>query len=388
MHIGVLKENKTDERRVALQPCQSQQLVTEGHTVWVEFGAGEGAQYPDHTYKTAGAFLGDKQTILNQCTLLLKVKCPLPEEYQDYRRDHILFTYLHFDENIQPEAINAFIKRGFLGIAYEWVEVNGNYPLLEPMSRLTGHLFFQRSVELLAQHKGLLAGRYLPELPGAKLLIIGVGRIGTEVLKCALLNHVNVLVVARNAQVVHQKAHDILTEAFGPESVFSPPSVIPFNDDDPVACQRQISNIMTDVDILINCAVRRPNLTKSRLPYLINQDMIRQMQPYSIVCDATACDRDLIETCVSSEILTHHDSIDNIIHYSPDHIPSYVPKTATDLLTNATFPYIQHLARHGKAAIVSHTALRQGVSCYQGQITHQYTATKKGFQYTNILDLL
>jgi alanine dehydrogenase len=389
MNVGVLKERKKDERRVALQPHQVQQLVSQGHSVWVEREAGIFAQYRDRDYQQAGASVSDKQQILQNCQLLLKVKCPIPGEYHDYRSDHILFTYLHFDENISPENIEALIQSGFLGIAYEWVGTQGNYPLLEPMSKITGHLFYQRSTELLAQHKGVLAGRYTEDLTGANILIIGLGRIGTEVLKCALLNQLNITVVARHPQQVIDKTHQILQQLFGVEPSQDLPHIIPFDNFHPEQCQERLKKLMPTLDIIINCAVRRPELPKDKLKYLIDRDSIALMQPYSVVCDATACDRDLLETCISSESLTHYDLIKDIIHYSPDHIPSYVPKTATDLLTNATFEYIQLIANQGlKTAIQSNKALQNGVSCYQGQITHQYTAQKKGFNYANILDLL
>jgi alanine dehydrogenase len=389
MNIGVLKERKHDERRVALQPCQAGELVQEGHQVWVESGSGDLAQYPDRAYLEAGASIADKKQVLDNCQLLLKVKCPTTEEYGDYRSYHTLFTYLHFDENIAPEKTKYLISSGFLGIAYEWVGQNGHYPLLAPMSQLTGHLFYQRSVELLAEHKGVLAGAYIPSLSGANILIIGMGRIGTEVLKCALLNRLNVTVVARNSQQVAEKVRQIFEQIFGLESGIKLPNVILFDNDNPNECKNQITELMPQLDIIINGAVRRSNLPKDKLEYLIDKSMIAQMQANSIVCDATACDGDFIETCISSESLAHYDAIEQVIHYSPDHIPSYVAKTSTDLLTNATFEYVKLIANLGaKEAIVANESLRNGVSCYQGKITHLYTAEKKGFEYVNIVDLL
>jgi alanine dehydrogenase len=388
MNIGVLKENKIDERRVALQPNQVKQLVQDGHQVLVEFSAGKSAQYSDRSYQQAGAIIAEKQQILQNSKLLLKVKCPIAEEYNDYNSEHILFTYLHFDENISLEKTKSLIKSGFLGIAYEWVKAGNTYPLLEPMSKLTGYLFYQRSVELLAQHKGVLAGAYNSEIPGGHILIIGLGRIGVEVLKCALLNRLNITIIARNTQQVQEKTRHIFEKMLGVQPNINLPTVIPFDDEDPEACKVELQAIMPKLDIVINCAVRRQNLTKTKLSYLLDRSMIAQMQPKSIICDATACDQDLIETCISSERLNHYDVIDDVIHYSPDHIPSYVPKTSTDLLSNATFPYVQLLAEEGINALKTNKALREGASCYRGQITHNYTATKKGFEYTDILALL
>lgn len=389
MKIGVIKERKHDERRVALQPGQAKKLIQEGHQVWIELGAGDLAQYPDRDYLEAGALVTDKKQVLDNCQLLLKVKCPIPEEYGDYRANHILFTYLHFDENIVPEKIKALISSGFLGIAYEWVGQGDRYPLLEPMSKITGHLFYQRSVELLAKHKGVLAGAYIPSLSGANILIIGMGHIGIEVLKCALLNRLNVTVVARNPEQISQKIRQIVTQVFLAQSNINLPIIITFDNEKPYECKKQITNLMSQLDIIINCAVRRANLPKQKLKYLIDKSMIVQMQPNSIVCDATACDHDLIETCISSESLTHYDVIEQVIHYNPDHIPSYVPKTSTDLLSNATFEYVKLIANLGvKKAIATNEQLRNGVACYQGNITHLYTAKKKNFEYANILNLL
>jgi len=251
-------------------------------------------------YKWFVKFLGAEmvETIADDSAdeeLLLKVKCPTAEEYGDYRADHILFTYLHFDENITPEKTQSLISSGFLGIAYEWVGENGRYPLLDPMSKLTGLLFYQRSVELLSEHKGVLAGSYIGGLPGANILILGMGRVGTEVLKCALLNRLNVTVVARNSQQVADKTRQVFQQMFGVEAKINLPKVIVFDNDRPGECKRSISELMPQLDIIINGAVRRTNLPKEKLDYLIDRSMISQMQPNSIVCDATACDRDFIE---------------------------------------------------------------------------------------------
>lgn len=385
MKIGVIKERKIDEHRVALQPQQVRQLVNEGHSVFVETNAGKFAQHSDSNYLQAGAKIETKQSILDQCQLLLKVKCPIAEEYQDYRADHILFTYLHFDENLNKTKILELIKSGFLGIAYEWVGTKGNYPLLEPMSHMTGYLFYQRSVELLAQHKGILAGAYNQKLKGATILIIGLGRIGTETLRCALINNLNIIIVAKNTQSITEKI------AFMAETSHTTkqPTMVAFNNEHPEECKREISKLMPQLDIIINTAVRRANLPKEKMKYLIDKPMVQKMEKFSIICDATACDRDFIETCVSSESLTQYDIIDEVIHYNPDHIPAYVPKSSTELLTDATFEYVKLIANNGvKEAIKMNEALRNGVACYKGNITHPYTAHKKGLEYTDLLDIL
>ncbi|MFG3594642.1 hypothetical protein [Bradyrhizobium sp. RDI18] len=166
MNVGVLKEIKQDEHRVALQPLQARVLSSSGHTVYIESGAGEGAGFSDSDYQESGAKIVVKSKLLTEARLLLKVKAPLRSEYVDYAPHHILFTYLHFDENIAAQDISELVSRGFLGIAYEWVGKDGRYPLLEPMSRLTGYLFAHRALELCSKEKRTFCPRNENFLPG------------------------------------------------------------------------------------------------------------------------------------------------------------------------------------------------------------------------------
>jgi alanine dehydrogenase len=178
MNIGVLKEMKQDERRVALQPVQAKVLSSLDHNVYVEIGAGEGAGFADEDYLTNGAKVVTKSEVLARAKLLLKVKAPLRSEYADYAPHHILFTYLHFDENIPAQDISELIGGGFLGIAYEWVGKAGQYPLLEPMSQLTGYLFAQRALELCSREK-------VYSVPGTKtfcrVVVLSLSAAGTSV---------------------------------------------------------------------------------------------------------------------------------------------------------------------------------------------------------------
>lgn len=138
MEIGLLKERKRDERRVGLRPDQAAELTEAGHSVYVETGAGKAVGYEDAAYEAAGAEVVSQADVYERAGLLVKVKCPLPEEYGFLRSDHVLFTYLHFDENIAPARLMQIVETGVTGIAYEWVEVDGRFPLLWPMSELTG----------------------------------------------------------------------------------------------------------------------------------------------------------------------------------------------------------------------------------------------------------
>ncbi len=384
MNIGILKEQKTDENRVALTPTQVAVLTANRHRVYIEKQAGKQSNYTDADYQQAGGMVVSKAEVLKQGELLLKVKCPLLSEYQDYQQQHTLFSYLHFDENISVDHIQALTQSGFLGIAYEWVEEQGRYPLLEPMSQITGYLFYQRAKELCTQYKGILCPQF-DDLgnAGANLLIIGIGTIGTQVLRSALTDKLNLFIVDKHPERVKDK---ITAMGFTvPENL----EFIRFEQDNPTATKKALKAVMPKLDMLINCAVRRPNLPKSILDYLVDAEMVQSMAANSVVCDATACDKDLIETCVSSEHLTEIKVVDQVIHYNPDHIPSLTGQSSTEKLTEATFPYIELMANQGiHQAIKTNAALAKGVSCYQGKLTHAYTTQKKQLPHHPILDLL
>lgn len=400
MKIGVLKERKLDEKRVSLRPIQAGKLIKQGHQVFIEKGAGKLAKYSDALYSEMGANLTDKKTILENCKLILRVKEPEIDEYDDYKNHHILFSYLHFYEDLEcVQELQECIAIGFLGIAYEWVGIKGNYPLLAPMSKISGHLFYQRAVELLAQHKGILARRYSQDMAGASILIIGIGNMGREVLKCSLLNRLNIFVVARSTQQVIHEINQIYHDFLGIQKSSYMPNVIIFDNDNPNQCKAEITSLMPKLDIIINCAVRRENLPKSKLEYLIDRNMVKMMESGSVVCDATAQRYDFIETCglpvnksdgnYLYDKLDSYEVIDGVIHCNTAHIPSRTPKTATDLLTNATFEYIEAIANKGiEEAIKSNEYLRNGVSCYRGHITHRATAERNEIEYVDIMNLL
>lgn len=384
MKIGVIKEIKPDENRVSLTPPQSAMLHAQHHEVYVEHNAGVCSNYPDASYQAAGARIVSKQTLLDECELLLKIKCPLESEFQDYKKHHTLFTYLHFDENISNQKVENLIQSGFLGIAYEWVEENGRYPLLEPMSKMTGYLYYQRAKELCTKHKGVLCPKYADlNNQGAHILIIGIGTIGSQVLQSALRDNLTITIIDKHPSKVMKK---IASMGFTtPKDL----TILPFDMNTPNNIRVDVEAILPTLDIVINCAVRRSDLPKSKFSYVIDKKMLAKMSKNSVICDATACDKDFIETCVSTEYLDKTDNIDGIIHYNPDHIPSLTGQSATEKLTDCTFKYINAMANHGIIpTIKNNEPIRKGVACYQGKITHAYTAKKKSFGYYNILDLI
>ncbi|HSA34755.1 MAG TPA: hypothetical protein P5077_13600 [bacterium] len=388
MIIGVLKEIKKDENRVALVPGQVRMLSERGHTVHVQSGAGNRSGYRDDEFKAAGAMISDKKTLLRKAELVLKIKEPIEPEIGDYGADQTLFTYLHFDGNTPRETIDRLIKSGFLGIAYEWVEKDGHLVLLEPMSRLTGYLFAQRAVELCTRYKGVLCGRHENGLPGAKVLLIGIGTIGSTALKYFMDINADITVLDKHPETLNERINRRFGLA-GDHLARLGIRTLRFDSEHPYASRDELARLLPSFDIVINSALRRADLPPARLDHLITADMIRTMRPDSVVCDATANIRDLIETAYPFEELDHFYREHGVIHYNSDHIPSMVGRTATDILTAATFPYVLDMAEHGvHEAIRRNAALRAGVSCYRGRITHAYTAKQKGYDHTPILDMI
>jgi alanine dehydrogenase len=383
MDIGVLKEVKQDERRVALQPIQSNTLSGASHRVYVEIGAGEGAGFSDEDYRASGAEVVTKDEVLARSLLLLKVKAPLRSEYADYAPHHILFTYLHFDENIPASDISELVSRGFLGIAYEWVGSNGRYPLLEPMSQLTGYLFAQKAIELCSREKGVFCPRNEHLLPGGRALIAGCGNIGLSAFKYLSDLGIPLTIIANRGPDEFNRKANIRFGTEGTDYLAATGSTFVVMDNrDPSRTRDAIAAVLPEIDIVLNCAVRRANLPKERMEYLIDRSMIRRMKRGSIVCDCTACDSDLVETCTSSPSLDHAYREEGVVHYNCDHIPSMVASTATRLLTARTFPYIQEIADLGPSrAVTEDQGLLNGVCCYRGQVTHALSAKKKGLPY-------
>jgi alanine dehydrogenase len=388
MNIGVLKEKKRDENRVALQPFQAGVLVEAGHSVFVETGAGLSSGFSDDEYLKNGAKVLEKQDVLDSVTLILKVKSPLKFEYSDYKPHHTLFTYLHFDENFAPADIMSIVGTGVTAIAYEWVEKDGRYPLLEPMSKLTGYLFAQKSVELCTKYKRKLCGVYESGTNDpATIMIIGIGTIGQSAFKFAMQNNMNIIIVDKHPETLNKRLDDRFGTCSFDYVDKSGAKIIRFDNTTPENTVKAIAEVLPNTDIVICSAVRRPDLPKEKMEYLITKEMVATMKRGSVVADATACDKDLIETSVSTELLDHFDDIGGIVHYSCDHIPSYVGRTATELLTSKTFEYVKKMAGNGIIeTIAADESLRKGVMCMNGVFTHKYSAVKKNLAYKDISD--
>jgi alanine dehydrogenase len=386
--VGIGKEIKTDERRVALLPEHARDLIGDGCPVLVEQDAGEGAGFKNEEYVKEGARIVSKEELYKSCDLIIKVKCPVETEYNYLRNGQVLLAYLHFDENIPSENVKKIASTGVAAIAYEWVEEGGDLPLLRPMSELSGNLFALRSLELLTKGKGQLPGESSSPLERPNAMVIGIGRIGANVLKVFLANNMNIFIVDKHPETIENRALRYIDK-----SVWSTNkdrlTIIKFNNENPVVTVEEIGALMDKIDILINCAVRRPDLPKFKMEYLITREMVSKMRRGSVVCDATACDKDLVETAISSEKVLETYEVNGVVHYNCDHIPSLVPDTASTTLANATFPYVRMLAREGFVSAVSHNqALFKAVMCHQGYITHKYTCQKKNLPYKDLRTLL
>jgi alanine dehydrogenase len=386
MNIGVPKERKKDERRVSLKPEQVAILVQTGHHVWVEKDAGRAVGYLDIDYAESGATVASQGEVYENAELLLKVKCPLEEEYSLLKDRHVLFAYLHFDENIPPANIGRIVATGVSSIAYEWVERDGVFPLLQPMSELTGAIFARKAMSLLVEYRGVLGGKYLPNWPASSVMVIGVGHIGANAINVFLRNQYKLIVVDKHPETLKERLRPYVDFK---QWADNNADVLKFDESNHIKSITQIKERLPKVDIIICAAVRRPTLPKEKCEYIIRREDLSLMKKNSIICDATACTRDFIETCIATEGLNETYIEEGIVHHNCDHMPSLVAKTATELLTNATFPYVKVLADRGfETGIRQNPDLAKGVMCFKKHLTHEYSAKKKHLEYTSIFNLL
>jgi alanine dehydrogenase len=362
MIIGVPKEIKGQEHRVALLPSAAYQLIKRGHKVIVERGAGVGAGYPDADYDHAGAQLASEHAaIFAEADLLVKVKEPQPAEYGLLRPGQILFTYLHLAAS--ASLTEALMKSGVTAMAYETIEVNQRLPLLEPMSEIAGRMSILVGGYFLAKHyggSGVLLGGVPGVLPG-KVVVLGGGASGINAARMAqgLGADVTILEVdlerMRFLDITLHTAHTLYSN------------------------EAHLLEILPAVDLLIG-AVLVPG---ARAPKLIRRDMLRRMRPGSVLVDIAIDQGGCAET---SRPTTHdHPTFveEGIIHYCVANMPGAYARTATQALTNVTYRFIELLADHGLAeACEQQPALLSGLNVMNGQVTHHAVAEAHGFAYT------
>jgi alanine dehydrogenase len=361
MIIGVPKEIKEQEYRVALLPSGAYQLIKRGHDVVVERGAGLGAGYPDAEYQQAGAKLLDShREVFDRADLIVKVKEPLPEEFSLLRRGQILFTYLHLAAS--RGLTEALMKSGVTALAYETVEVNRRLPLLEPMSEIAGRMSILVGGYFLQKHfggSGVLLGGVPGVLPG-KVVVLGGGAAGINAARMAqgLGADVTILEVdlerMRFLDITLHTAHTLYSN------------------------ESHLLELMPNVDLLIG-AVLVPG---ARAPKLIGRAMLRQMRPGSVLVDIAIDQGGCAET---SRPTTHHNPVfveEGVTHYCVANMPGAYARTATQALTNVTYRYIELLADYGLAeACEKQPALVSGVNIMNGNVTHRAIADAHGIRF-------
>jgi alanine dehydrogenase len=361
--IGVPKEIKDRENRVAITPGGVSDLVEAGHRVLVQEGAGLGSSFSDAQYTAAGATLVPTAAEAWSAALVVKVKEPQPSEYDHLRPDLVLFTYLHL---AAAEGLtHELARRGTTGIAYETVELeNGGLPLLAPMSDVAGRMATQIGAHYLEKTQGglgkLLGG--VPGVPPANVVIIGGGVVGKSSAKIALGMGAHVTVIDKDLGRL-QYLNDVLP---GHLMTLSSNALT-------------IAEAVKQADLLIGAVLVKGAIA----PKLVSRTMISTMQPGSVVVDVAVDQGGCIET---SRPTTHSEPtfvVDDVIHYCVANMPGAVPHTSTQALSNATMPYIMRLAQHGaEAATQDDPVLARGVNTYRGQITYEAVAHAFGLEYT------
>src|SRR6266545_330174 len=361
MIIGVPREIKDQEYRVALLPSAAYQLIKRGHPVVVERGAGAGAGYPDGDYEQAGAKLVDSHAAaFEQADLIVKVKEPQPSEYPLLRPGQILFTYLHLAAS-RP-LTDALLKSGVTGLAYETIEVNRRLPLLEPMSEIAGRMSVLVGGYFLAKHiggSGVLLGGVPGVLPG-KVVVLGGGASGINAARMAqgLGADVTILEVdlerMRFLDITLHTAHTLYSN------------------------ESHLMEVLPNVDLLIGAVL----LPGAKAPKLISRQMLRQMRPGSVLVDIAIDQGGCAET---SRPTTHEDPIyveEGVTHYCVANMPGAYARTATQALTNVTYRYVETLADLGlPEACHRQPALLGGINVMNGKLTHKAVAEAHGMAW-------
>ncbi len=369
MIVGVPKEIKDNEYRVAMTPGGARQLVEAGHKVWVETNAGEGSGFSDAQYETAGAKIVPTNADAWSAQMVVKVKEPQPSEYEFMRSDLVIFTYLHLAA--EERLTREMMARGPTGIAYETVELpNGHLPLLTPMSEVAGRMAIQVGAHYLEKMNGG-RGKLLGGVPGvrpADVAIIGAGVVGTNAAQMALGMGAQVFMIDINLDRLRY-----LDEVMGGRltTLSSNPLTI--------------AEAVRRADLVVGAVL----IKGAKAPKLVTREMISTMTPGSVIVDVAVDQGGCVE---ATHPTTHSDPIivvDGVILYCVANMPGAVPRTSTYALSSATLPYAVKLANMGaEAAIQADPAVAKGVNTYKGKITYLSVAEAFGLEYTLLETLL
>lgn len=368
MIIGVPKEIKDNEYRVAMIPGGARQLTEAGHRVLVQTGAGEGSGFTDDEYRASGAEIASGAEAAWAAEMVVKVKEPQPTEYDMMRPDLVLFTYLHLAA--EKELTLEMLKRGLTGIAYETVELpTGHLPLLTPMSEVAGRMAVQLGAYYLERTNGG-RGKLLGGVPGvrpADVAIIGGGVVGANAAQIALGMGAHVMLIDINTdrlRYLEEVLHGKLTTL----------SANPVN----------IAEAVRRADLLIGGVL----VKGAKTPELVTRSMVSAMEPRSVIVDVSVDQGGCIET---TRPTTHSDPtyvVEGVLHYGVTNMPGAVPRTSTYALSNATLPYMMKLADHGvHEALRFDPALAKGVNTFHGKLTYKAVADAFGLDYTSLVEI-
>lgn len=370
MLIGIPKEIKPNENRVAIIPAGVEALNKKGHSVFIETEAGIGSGFSDEDYRNVGAtILNTPAEIFQKADLVLKVKEPLPPEYELFKENQLLFTYLHLAAELK--LTEALIKKRVTAIAYETIQLeDGSLPLLTPMSEVAGRMAVQIGAMLLEKHyggKGLLLGG-VPGTHPAKVLILGGGIVGTNAAKIALGFGADVTILDINLDrlrylddIFQGRVKTLMSNTYN------------------------IREEAKNADLLIGAVL----IPGAKAPRLVTEAMVKEMQPGSVIVDVAIDQGGSIETI--DRVTTHANPAyekHGVIHYSVANMPGAVARTSTFALTNSTLPYLLTLANKGFLnAIKADPALAKGVNVMQGHVTYQSVAEAHNLTYHPLMDL-
>lgn len=366
MRIGIPKEIKNSENRVAITPGGVFTLVNAGHKVFVEKDAGVNSYFTNEAYQNVGALIvEDSASVWSNSELIMKVKEPIAEEYIHFRPGLILFTYLHLAAN--PALTKSLKDNGVIAIAYETVSVNRTLPLLTPMSEIAGRMASQIGAQFLEKTKGgkgiLLGG--VPGVKRGKVAIIGGGTVGTNAAKIAIGLGADVTILDLNSDRLRQ-----IEDIFGNQ--LSTLISNPYN----------IAETVKDADLVIGAVL----IPGAKAPKLVTEEMVKSMSIGCVIIDVAIDQGGIFETV---NHLTTHDNPTyikhGVVHYAVANMPGAVPQTATVALTNATVPYALQIANKGIVrAILENSALTQGVNVANGEITCAAVAHDLGYNYISV----
>ncbi|MFN2586541.1 MAG: alanine dehydrogenase [Actinomycetota bacterium] len=370
MRVGIPRELKDNEYRVAITPAGVRELVVSGHDVYVEHDAGRGSSITNAEFERAGAkILPDADGVFAEAEMVLKVKEPVPEEFHRLREGLLLFTYLHLAAS-EP-VTRALVDSGTTGVAYETVELpDGSLPLLAPMSEVAGRMAPQvGAISLQREHggRGVLLGGVSGVRPG-RVVVIGAGMSGMNAAWIAQGMEAEVVILDKNINKLRDvdRIHQgkILTLASNRLSV---------------------EEVVTQADLVIG-AVLVPG---ARAPKIVSEEVVREMKPGAVVVDISIDQGGCFET---SHMTTHSDPtyvVHDVVHYCVGNMPGAVPHTSTYALTNATMPYVLALADKGlDAAVRDDPALARGVNVLKGSVVYDPVAEAHGLDYVPLADLI